>query len=85
MPIRLPKGFSRRKSSGDVIVESLSTPSFRVLSRGEVQKNAGPTRQDISIDPQFSSTLQKWKVAEVEEEEQCSNLRSVTLLFIECR
>ena len=76
MPIRLPKGFSRRKSSGDVVGENLSAPSFRVLSREEVTKNTGFAGQDSASNPQFSSTLQRWKVAEIEEEEeQPSNLR----------
>lgn len=77
MPIRLPKGFSRRKSSGDVLVESLSAPSFRVLSREEVQTSTVPGKPVNSLDPQFNSTLHKWKVAEVEEDEHFSHLRLV--------
>lgn len=78
MPIRLPKGFSRRKSSGDVVGENLSVPSFRVLSREEVKKDTGFAGQSTSSNNQFSSTLQKWKVSGIdEEEEQLSNLRWV--------
>lgn len=38
MPIKIPKGFARRKSSGNVLgeVENPPEPSFRVIERSEL-------------------------------------------------
>ena len=38
MPIKIPKGFARRKSSGNVLgeVENPPEPSFRVIDRSEL-------------------------------------------------
>lgn len=47
MPIKLPKVLARRKSSGNLLdaVETPPTqPSFRVLSRGEVESNHAQDR-----------------------------------------
>lgn len=61
MPIKLPKGFTRRKSSGNALeeVETPPEPSFRVLERpnggnrsfesGDVLKTSRPSTEDDNI------------------------------------
>lgn len=61
MPIKLPKGFTRRKSSGNVLdeVESPPQPSFRVFERSSGDRKSVNDASLLSLrvtEPPQSST-----------------------------